>query len=170
MHDETSHGKAFELLQESVTFLKSELRSKDEIIKILSETQTTVLDTVPKKRTSSNMGNEEFIIVIDNDNEILSAALPNRSLQAPSKKHTSLNKHHHETQESLPRTKPNNNDIQHKSKNNCNQKQLYICNLNADVVEEDLNQLFGIRSTKYVQDTCSIKIPVNQKTEQIMYI
>ena len=116
------------------------------------------------------MGNGEFIIVIDNDNEILSAALPNRSLPAPSKKHTSLNKHHHETQESLPRTKPNNNDIQHKSKNNCNQKQLYICNLNADVVEEDLDQPFGIRSTKYLQDTCSIKIPVNQKTEQIMYI
>ena len=37
-------------------------------------------------------------------------------------------------------------------------------NLNTDLVEEDLNQLFGIRSTKYLQETtCSIEMPVNQK-------
>ena len=77
---------------------------------------------------------------------------------------TSLKEHQHQTQESLPPTKLNNNETQHKSKNNCNQKQLYIGNLNTVVVEEDLNQLFGIRSTKYPQDTCSIKMPVNQKT------
>ena len=51
-------------------------------------------------------------------------------------------------------------------KTNCNQKQLYIGNLNTDAVEEDLNQPFGIRSAKYLQDTCSIKMPVNQKTEK----
>ena len=64
----------------------------------------------------------------------------------------------------FPPTKPNNNETQHKSKNNSNKKQLYIGNLNTGVVEEDLNQLFGIRSTKYLQHTCSIKMPVNQKT------
>ena len=56
--------------------------------------------------------------------------------------------------------------MQHKNKKNYNQKQLYIGNLNTDVVEEDLNQLFGIRSTKYLQDTFSIQMPVNQKTEK----
>ena len=49
MHNETSHSKAFELLQESVIFLQSELRSKDEIVKTLLETQTALLDTVSKK-------------------------------------------------------------------------------------------------------------------------
>ena len=63
MHNEASHSKAFELLQESVTFLQSELHSKDEIIKTLLETQTAVLDTVSKKRTSNTMGNEENVIV-----------------------------------------------------------------------------------------------------------
>ena len=106
------------------------------------------------------MGNEENLVVIDNDNEILPAALPSRSLQTPSKENTSLKEHQHQTQESLP---PNNNETQHKNKNNCNQKRLYIGNLNIDVVEEDLNQLFGIKSTKYLQNTCSIKMPVNQK-------
>ena len=49
MHNETSRSKAFELLQENVTLLQSELRSKDKIIKILLETQTAVLDNVSKK-------------------------------------------------------------------------------------------------------------------------
>ena len=80
MHDETSHRTAIELLQESVTFLQSELRSKDEIIKTLLETQTAVLDTASEKRTSNTMGNEENVTVIDNGNGILSAALPSRSL------------------------------------------------------------------------------------------
>ena len=93
MHNETSHSKTFELLQETVTFLQSELRSKDEIIKTLLETQTAVLDTVSKKRTSNTTGNEENVFVIDNDNEILSVALPSRSLQAPSKENTSLKEH-----------------------------------------------------------------------------
>ena len=77
------------------------------------------------------MSNEENVIVIDNDNEILSATLPSRSLQTPSKENTSLKEHQHQTQESLPPTKPNNNETQHRNKNNCNQKQLYIGNLNT---------------------------------------
>ena len=93
MHNETSHSETFELLQETVTFLQSELRSKDEIIKTLLETQTAVSDTVSKKRTSNTTGNEENVFVIDNDNEILSVALPSRSLQAPSKENTSLKEH-----------------------------------------------------------------------------
>ena len=72
----------------------------------------------------------------------------------------------HQTHESLPPTKPNNNETQYKNKNNCNQKQLYTGNLNTDVVKEGLNQLLKIRSMKYLQDTCSIKMPVNQKTER----
>ena len=164
MHNETSHSKAFELLQESITFLQNKLHSKDEIMKTLLKIQAAVLDTVPKKRKSNTTGNEENVIVIDNDNKILSAALPSRSLQVPSKENSSLKEHYHQTQESLPQTKPNNNETQHKNNNNCNQKQLYIGNLNTDVFEEDLNQLSGIRSTKYLQDTCSIKVPVNQKT------
>ena len=93
MHKETSHSKAFELLQESVTFLQRELHSKDEIIKTLLETQIAVLDTVSKWMTSNTMGNEENVLVIDNDNEILSAALPSRSLQTPSKENTKLKEH-----------------------------------------------------------------------------
>ena len=110
------------------------------------------------------MVNEENVVVIENDNEILSAALPSRSLRAPPKENTSLKEHQHQTQKQLPPTKANNNETQHNNKNKCNQKQLYIGNLNTDVVQENLNQLFAIRSTKNLQHTCSMKMPVNQKT------
>ena len=42
MHNETSHSNAFELLQESVTFLQSELRSKDEIIRTFTAKNTVI--------------------------------------------------------------------------------------------------------------------------------
>ena len=68
------------------------------------------------------MDNEKNVTVIDNDNKILSATLPSRSLQTPSKGNTSLKENQHQTQDSLPSTKPSNNETQHKNKNNCNQK------------------------------------------------
>ena len=58
------------------------------------------------------MGNEKNVTVIDNDNKILSATLPSRSLQTPSKGNTSLKENQHQTQD----------ETQHKNKNNCNQK------------------------------------------------
>ena len=62
------------------------------------------------------MGNEENVIVIDIDQEILSAALPSRSFEAPSNENTNLKQHQHQTQESLPPTEPNNNETQHRIK------------------------------------------------------
>ena len=62
------------------------------------------------------MGNEENVIVIDIDQEILSATLPGRSFEAPSNENTSLKQHQHQTQESLPPTEPNNNETQHRIK------------------------------------------------------
>ena len=57
MPNEISYSKAFELLQESVTYLQSKLRLKDEIIKTLRYCF--------EKKTSNIMGNEEKVIVID---------------------------------------------------------------------------------------------------------
>ena len=34
--------------------------------------------------------------------------------------------------------------------------------LNKDVTEEDLNQLFGLKTTVYLHQTCSIEIPLDK--------
>ena len=58
------------------------------------------------------MGIKKNVIVIDNDKEMLSVTLPSRSLQAPSMENTRLKEQQHQTHESLPPTKPNNNKMQ----------------------------------------------------------
>ena len=42
-----SETKPYEILQDNIEFLQNELRSKDEIIKTLMETQTAVLENLP---------------------------------------------------------------------------------------------------------------------------
>ena len=37
-------------------------------------------------------------------------------------------------------------------------------NLNKDITEEDLNQLFGLKTTVYLCQTCSIEMPLDKNT------
>ena len=37
-------------------------------------------------------------------------------------------------------------------------------NLNKDITEEDLNQLFGLKTTVYLRQTCSIEMPLDKNT------
>ena len=43
-------------------------------------------------------------------------------------------------------------------------KKLYVGNLNKDITEEDLNQLFGLTTTVYLRQTCSIEMPFDENT------
>ena len=45
-----------------------------------------------------------------------------------------------------------------------NMKKIYVGNLNKDVTINDLNELFGLKTTRYLQEYCSIELPVNEKT------
>ena len=42
----------------------------------------------------------------------------------------------------------------------------YIGNLNLSIKENDLVELFGLRTTKYLRETCSLNMLVNDKTGQ----
>ena len=43
-------------------------------------------------------------------------------------------------------------------------KKLYVGNLNKNTTEEDLNQLFGLKTTVYLRQARSIKIPLDKNT------
>ena len=43
-------------------------------------------------------------------------------------------------------------------------KEVYVGNLNKDVTINDLNKLFGLKTTRYLQESCSIELPTNEKT------
>ena len=49
-----TENKALEILQENISFLQKELTSKDEIIEILIETQTSILESVSRQKSKSN--------------------------------------------------------------------------------------------------------------------
>ena len=47
-----------------------------------------------------------------------------------------------------------------------NVSKLYTANLNLGIKENDLVELFGLNTTKYLRETCSLNIPMNDKTGQ----
>ena len=42
-------------------------------------------------------------------------------------------------------------------------KKVYVGNLNKDVTINNLNELFGLKTTRYLQKSCTIKLPTNEK-------
>ena len=45
-------------------------------------------------------------------------------------------------------------------------KNMYLGNLPEDITKQDICELFGLNSTSYLQDTCNIDFPINNKTEK----
>ena len=47
-----------------------------------------------------------------------------------------------------------------------NVSKLYIGNLNPSIKEIDLLELFGLNTTKYLREACSLNMPMNDKKGQ----
>ena len=109
------------------TFLQNELIRKDEIIKSLLETQTSILETVSKPSVEEEKEEEE---VSSTRNEII---------------------------EEIQRQKQSSG-----KKNKSEPRNIYIGNLSLDTKIDDLYKLFGLRSTKYLRETCKTNMPVNE--------
>ena len=50
-----------------------------------------------------------------------------------------------------------------------NKKQTFAGNLNNDLNIKDLKRLFGLETTKYLKENCSITMPINLKTGKKTY-
>lgn len=141
--------KTLDLLQQNISFLQSQLVSKDELIKSLMDTQTTVLETLsknkqekPSEEESENATNADDAVDDNRNNEEF-------QLQPQHK----------------PITNQQIQNIDNTPKDlNSTPKRLFIGNLNPDVTENDLNDLFGLKKTKYLCQTCSIQMPIYKNT------
>ena len=130
-------AKTLDMLQQNISFLQNQLISKDELIKSLMDTQTTILETLSKNKQK------------------------NVPEQKPVKEHEDSDDDEH------------NNKFQHQQEQIKDQnmqnvdntpKRLYIGNPNPDVTEDELNNLLGLKSTKYLCRTCSIEMPMDKNT------
>ena len=121
--------KSNEVLQKNVTFLQNELIRKDEIIKSLLETQTSILETVSKPSVEEEKEEEE---VSPTRNEIIEEIQWQKQ----------------------PSGKKNKNEP----------KNTYIRKFSLDTKIDDLYEIFGLKPTKYIRETCQINMPVNENT------
>ena len=130
------HCQSCENLKENLSFLQKELLAKDEFIKSLLETQTAILNSLSKSKSKPGSLSSSRSCSIQNEEE-------NMDNKADKGKHKIK---------------------QSEQKQEKNVSKLYIGNLNLGIKENDLAELFGVITTKYLKETCSLNMPMNDKT------
>ena len=142
--------KCCSIVKDNLLFLQKELLSKDDIIKSLVETQTAILDSI------SNTASDKQI--------------PTSLSVSPNLREKLQRKHQlqHSTQQQIEnqQQQPMQQTLHLKRTQKCNMKKIYVGNFNKDVTINDLNKLFGIKTTRYLQEHCSIELAVNEKTRK----
>ena len=130
-----------ESLKGYLLFLQNELSSKNEIIKSLMDTQSVAL-------------------------KLVTSHTPNDGLHAKnSYNYRQENQKIIEEPEIVPK-KLCTEEIQSKQKINQHKlklKTMYVGNLDENISEEDLHELFGLKSTTYLQETCIVVSDKRQK-------
>ena len=146
--------KPYETLQDNIEFLQNELRSKDEIIKTLMETQTTVLENLPLSKPPQQRGNNtSFQQDVNQLNKnIVFKGQANQEYNNQSQHHV-VNTHNQ---------KSNNEQNRNHNQKSKQEKRLYIDNLDKDVKEQDLIELFGFNATTYLQKNCRFDLPTGK--------
>ena len=109
------------ILGEDIEFLKNELKSKDEMIKSLIETQILVLETVKNSKTNPT-------------------TVQNTTEQKWKTSEQNLNNH-----------------------NTIKKKTLFVRNISCNVALDDITELFGLNSTKYLRENCNIDLPITYR-------
>ena len=130
-------AKTIDIFQQNISFLQNQLISKDELIKSLMDTQTTILETFSKKK-QKNVSEEKPVNEHDDSDD---------------------DEHNNEFQHQQEQIKDQNMQNVDNTP-----KRLYIGNLNPDVTEDELNNLLRLKSTKYLCRTCSIEMPMDKNT------
>ena len=164
--------KNIEVVQDNIKFLQVELKTKNEIIKNLLDTQSAIVESLSLEKKQQNSQAASLAkqqTKIQDEPELHCTKLA-QSTRESFQQHQQ-NKHQkkfHNVDQHIQKQKYQSRQ---QLKQNC--KKLYVGNLNPKVTEEDINELFGLKSTEYLRRNCSveivaskcplIEIPKNQK-------
>ena len=161
----STENKALEILQEKYFFLQKELTSKDEKIKTLIETQTSILESVSHQKSKNELN--ELVNQLESShqssikiNSSKSSPPPHLLNRTPKYHHnvntntSGVNKNSCETNKNIP--EPENQQSQRR-----NNKQTFVDN---DLNIKNLKELFSLETTKYLKENCSITMSINSKT------
>ena len=156
--------KPYEIIQDNIEFLQKELGSKDEIIKTLMETQTVVLENLPLSKPPQKTENNTSLH--DSPQKGINQLSKNIIFKRQgNQEYNNQSQHHIVNAQYQKVSKQQNRNHYHKSKQ---EKRLYIGNLNTDVEERDLIELFGFNATTYLKENCRVDLPTgkNGKNKQ----
>ena len=135
-------------VEDDLLFLQKELLSKDDIIKSLLEPQTAILDSI-----SSTSSDKQIPMTLS-----VSPNLREKQQQKHQVQHSTQQEIENQQEQSMQQA-------QHlKRTQKDNMKKIYVGNLNKNVTINDLNELFVLKTTRYLQEYCSIEFSMNEKT------
>ena len=162
--------KFFETLRENIKLLQMELQTKNDIIKNLLDTQSAVVDSLSHLKDQQNqLTSLEKQQVTDQSNKVSNKYRKNQyqnhqqDNQHQNHRHNNNHKSKHQTHDDIGQQfQKQHMETNQQEKQVC--KKLYVGNLNKDITEEDLNQLFGLTTTVYLRQTCSIEMPLDKNT------
>ena len=164
---ESNHANT-DRLQQSITSLENELRSKDKIIQSLLETQNTLTNSLSTLKAKQ----PEPIIDLSHQQQ--------RQHQKYLHQYHHHQQHQMDKQQQSQKQQPSEqfqkslSSRQQKQQGLGNQKQfilgqdeldtLYVGNLSEDINESDLFELFELHSTNYLRDNCDVQILLSENT------
>ena len=144
-----------------MTFLENELLTKNKIIKSLTETQTTILEALSSFKSNQQCeGNQTNLLTCQKQHQ---SPPPTPSKQQKpthhnGKSHSKYNEclqssdkgiYHDQKTEQIQNVQYPPKQKINQTANSSQTQTLYIGNLSDYTTEDDLYELFGLRSTKY---------------------
>ena len=154
--------KNFEVLND-IKFLQMELKTKNEIITNLLDTQSAIVKllSLAKQQNSqaASLANQQTKTQGKHELDRTELAQPTRESFQQQQQNKYHQKNLHDVDHHIQKQKYQSSQ---QLKQNC--KKLYIGNLNSNIIEEDINDLFVLRSTDYLRQNCSVEMPIDENT------
>ena len=176
VNDMKVQNRNVDLLHENIKILQNELAQKNEIIKSPMEIQSTLCDSLLAGRnyqTISDQHQQQQQQQQHQQQQQQSQQLLEHNQQTMYEQHQQQiqqNQHtqnielsqqqQQQQQQSHYRKKTQQQQIEPKNQN----RSIYAGNLHISVTENDLYDFFGLRSTKYLQETCKVDLPLCKRT------
>ena len=165
VNDMKVQNRNVDLLHENIKILQNELAQKNEIIKSLMEIQSTVFDSLLAGRNdqtiSEQQQQQQSQQLLEHNKQTMYEQHQQQIQQNQHTQNIELSQQQQQQQQqSHYRKKTQQQQIEPKNQN----RSIYAGNLHISVTENDLYDFFGLRSTKYLQETCKVDLPLCKRT------
>ena len=174
VNDMKVQDRNVDLLHENIKILQNELSQKNEIIKSLMEIQSTVFDSLSAGRNDQTISDQQqqqhhqqqqqqqqSQQLLEHNKQTM---YEQHQQQIQQNQHTQnielLQQQQQQQQQSHYRKKTQQQQVEPKNQN----RSIYAGNLHISVTENDLYDFFGLRSTKYLQETCKVDLALCKRT------